>query len=64
MTQFGLSIAAENLVFLGPFEEEFMLFGGSLALEGNLEQADISYCHGTGMNRGIPRTWRRVGHTE
>lgn len=37
MTQFSLSIAANDFVPLGTFEEEFMLLRGALFSEGNLD---------------------------
>lgn len=36
MAQLGLGVATDDLVFLGAFEEQLVLLGGSLFTEGDL----------------------------
>lgn len=42
VTQFGLGVATDDLVFFGPLEEQLVLLGAALFAEGHLEREGVS----------------------
>lgn len=63
VAQFGLRIAADELVFLGFLKKELVLFGRSLFAEGDLAVFRQCVFRYTSRQDDVPKTYSREART-